>query len=405
MHILFLLPDFPYPPSTGGRSKVFNELLYLSRKHQCDLLCLGSSKNEDVHGLVTVLPNVRLLKTIQGPSTFIKLLGAFWNFIRLLPPSLSAFTTRSFECELTKIIANGQYDVIHYDIINMAQHLKFGCGLASVHSPNDATSLAYLRLAKQVPWSLTRVRLFLSSWLLKRYERKMYPRFSKVHVVSDVDASYLKSINPQIDIDVIPIALDINDKDVSARKERDNNLSKNIICTGNFVNPAISDGAQEFISEVFPAILLKIPTVKLIILGKNADEKLLEKINDNESIEYVEFVDDFQSFLLQADVILAPDHSGAPGAKTRVLQAMGLGLPVVGTSSAFEGIPVIKGEHGLVYDSMSDCVQQMLELLSNSDERLVMGEKGRDLVMNQFSLKAIGPKYEKMYLDAVSKYS
>ena len=55
MRILFLLPDFPYPPSTGGRLKVFNELLYLSDRHQCNVLCFGNALEADVSGLAAVL--------------------------------------------------------------------------------------------------------------------------------------------------------------------------------------------------------------------------------------------------------------------------------------------------------------------------------------------------------------
>ncbi len=402
MRILFLLPDFPYPTSTGGRSKVFNELLYLSEKHQCDLLCIGNPRDIDKDGVAAALPNVRILNIISGPSFLSKKMRAVMNLVRLLPPSLASFNDKKFSREVRSSISIGNYDVIHYDIINMAQYLPLGRGIASVHSPNDATSLAYLRLAQQSPWSISKIRLLISSFLLRMYERDMYPRFTKVHVVSEVDKNYLINLHPDINVDVIPIALDMNYKNADNKMIKDTHDTNNIICTGNFVNPAISKGTQDFISEVFPLILKRIPKAKLIILGKNADDNLLEKISNNEHIEYTEFVENFQEFLLQADVVLAPDYAGAPGAKTRVLQAMGLGLPVIGTSAAFEGIPIINGEHGVVYNSIFECSKVMLDLLVDCDKKISIGKKGQRLVLDKFSLQAIGPKYENMYMSAIN---
>jgi len=408
MKILFLLPDFPFPPSTGGRSKVFNELSYLSRRHHCDLLCIGDAEDKQRRGLKAALPNVRLLNVVPGPSFMVVFLRNMLNVFRLLPYSLARFTDKRFVQEVTASLAAEKYDVIHYDIVNMAQHLSLGKGIPSVHSPNDATSLAYSRLAQQTPWSFDKFRLLLSAVLLRRYEKRIYPRFTKIHVVSEVDAAYLRQLNPKIDIAVIPIALDVDKLKVKAYTEETSGEAmsdKWIVCTGNFENTAISYGAEDFIDEAFPLILNKMPGARLKILGKNASDKLLEKIHRSDKIEYIEWVEDYNEFLSQAGIVLAPDYAGAPGAKTRVLQAMGLGLPVIGTSPAFEGIPIIKGKHGLVYASMPECAQMMMDLLANHDQWATMGKAGYDLVTNEFSLQVIGPKYENLYLDAICSYS
>ncbi len=400
MRLLFLLPDFPYPPSTGGRAKVFNELLFISERHHCDLLCIANPTDEQRTGMQKALPNVNILHAFPGPSFWIKALGGIWNVIRLQPPSLAAFTDKRFTVEVAAALSSTSYDVIHYDIINMAQYLPLGKGISSVHSPNDATSLAYSKLAEQVPWSAKKLRLWISTWLLRRYEYKVYPGFTRVHVVSEVDAEYLRKVNPRIHVKVIPIALDLHA--ISERTAEKKSVGAKIICTGNFANPAISKGAEDFISEAFPVILDTLPHAKLIILGKNAGEDLRKKA-DSKNIEYIDWVEDYNAFLRQADIILAPDYAAAPGAKTRVLQAMGLEIPVVGTGPAFEGIPIINGEHGVVYKSMPECAILMLELLRDRGRRLSLGKNGRELVAANFSLDAIGPEYEKLYTCAMER--
>jgi len=408
MHILFLLPDFPFPPSTGGRSKIFNELSYLSKRHKCDLLCFGAPDSDDIKKFETELPDVRVLDLMAPPSGLMIKIKALLNLFKLSPPSLAAFNDENYSREIARQLATENYDVIHYDIINMAQYLRFGATTASVHSPNDATSLVYTRLAQQTAWSIAKFRLLVSAALLRRYERKIYPKFTKLHVVTDVDANYLKMLDQEIDTCSIPIALDsdqlrLTNQDIKFREEAANDLR--IVCTGYLGNSAIADGTRDFIVKVLPVIVEQFPNIKLVILGKDADESLLELMRNNENIVYTEWVKDFKHFILQASVVLAPDYSGAPGAKTRVLQAMGLSIPVIGTRSAFEGIPIVNGEHGVIYDSMEECACLFLDFLAQHQKCVELGEKGHDLVKKEFSLKAIGPRYEKMYLDAIKKFA
>lgn len=407
MRILFLLPDFPFPPSTGGRSKIFNELSYLSKQHKCDLLCFGSPDKKDLKHFSKVLPEVKVLEVVPQPTGVMTKIKALFNLLKLMPPSLAAFNDKNYSKLLVNYIKAGNYDVIHYDIINMAQYLNLGQNIPSVHSPNDATSLVYERLAKQTSWSMTKIRLWISAKLLKRYERRIYPNFTKIHVVTEIDAAYLRKLDLGIDTCAIPIALDIHQLNSSeARVEHSDKTSNGlrIICTGYLGNPAIADGTRDFIVNVLPEVLQILPDLKLVILGKDPDESLLELMISNDSIIYTEWVDDFKQFLLNADIILAPDYSGAPGAKTRVLQAMGLTLPVIGTRSAFEGIPIANGVHGVIYDSMDECTKLLKNLITNAKERTVIGKNGFELVAREFSLNAIGPRYEKMYLEAISSF-
>ena len=339
MRILFLLPDFPYPPSTGGRQKVFNELLYLSDRHQCDVLCFGKVDEAQINSLESVLPRVGVLGVVSPRTGVRKWLGMLWHLVRLLPPSLAVFAERDYALAVRDSLATGNYDVVHYDIINMAQYLSLGSGKPSVHSPNDATSLVYFRMAKHSVWSLAKVRLLLSAVLLQRFERKIYPLFTKVHVVSQPDAAYLKRLDPRIDVEVIPISVDGTFLNKLKTPHEGNVASEHrptIICTGNLRNSAISQGVGDFLRDSYPLILREIPNARLVVLGQIARPSLLRRYKESANIEFYPWVDDYRGFMVQADVVLVPESEGASGAKTRVVQAMGLGLPVVGSEKAFE---------------------------------------------------------------------
>lgn len=407
MRILFLLPDFPYPPSTGGRLKVFNELAYLSERHQCDILCFGNPDNIQKNGFAAALPKVRVVGLILPPSGMSKLIGMVWNLIRGLPPSLAAFSGRNYALAVKDCLEKGCYDVVHYDIVNMAQYLSLGLKLPSVHSPNDATSLVYFRVAEQTPWSLAKIRLLISAISLRRFEQRMYPSFTKVHVVSGVDAAYLKRLDSMIDISTIPITIGgdfLVEVHVSDRKSEAYEYGSKIICTGNLGNPAIAQGVEEFLQDAFPSILQKMPDTQFVVLGQNVSPSLQQKLKDSTNVKFLTWVDDYRSFLAEADIVLVPDCAGPPGAKTRTVQAMGLGLPVVGTDVAFEGIPLTDREHALRYRTMLECAELIIELLNNKSMRETLGVNAHRLAMEEFALSSVGPKYENLYKDAIIKH-
>lgn len=408
MRILFLLPDFPYPASTGGRLKVFNALKHLSKRHQCDILCFGVLDDSNKAGLIPTLPNVRVLGVVSPVTGIYKWVGILWSLARGLPPSFASFSGQKYVSVLKECLAGGNYDLIHYDIVNMAQYLPFGSKIASVHSPNDATSLIYFRMAESTPWSLEKIRLLISAILLRRFERKTYRFFNKIHVVSQDDAAYLMSLETSIDVATVPIAVDeafLNKADF--QNDKNNALARfpRIVCTGNLGNPAIAKGVQDFMDYALPLILKEVPNARFVVLGQNVSKTLKEQLKKTSSIEFLMWVEDYQKFLVDADVVLVPDSMGPPGAKTRTLQAMGLGLPVVGSETAFAGIPFINCEHGLLYKTMPECAELILSLLNNRKMCENLGAKAHQLVLEEFSLSVVGPKYEKLYQEAIAKFN
>ena len=407
MRILFLLPDFPYPASTGGRLKIFNVLKHLSKRHQCDILCFGNLDHSNKTSLMAALPNIRVLGVFAPTSGASKWLGMLWNLARGLPPSLAAFAGRKYVSALRECLARGDYDLVHYDIINMAQYLPFGSKIPSVHSPNDATSSVYFRMAERAACPPEKIRLLISAVLLRRFEREKYPFFTKIHVVSQSDAAYLMNLGTTVDVVTIPIAIDeLFLRKVGFQNEKNNVLARNprIVCTGNLGNPAIAQGVQDFLYHALPIILKKMPNVRFVVLGQNISRTLQQQLKGTSNIKFFTWVEDYRTFLADADVVLVPDSVGPSGAKTRTVQAMGLGLPVVGTETAFAGIPFVNREHGLVCRTMPECAELILSLLNNRRLCEDIGEKAHQIVMEKFSLSAIGPQYEKLYQEAIAKF-
>lgn len=408
MKILFLLPDFPYPVSTGGRFKIFNILKYLSKQHQCDILCFGNLDQSKKTRLMELLPNVQILDVIPPVSGMVRWMKSLWYVACGLPPSFSSFSDQKYVSVLKRHLVSSDYNLVHYDIVNMAQYLPFSSNIASIHSPNDATSNVYFLTAASTSWSFTKIRLLISAILLRRFERNNYHKFNKIHVVSQADAEYLIELVSGVDVSVIPIAINkelLQKTDLNRSEDVTHTGNFRIVCTGNLGNPEIAKGVRDFVNVALPLIFEKVPNVRFVLLGQNASQTLQEMFRGHTNIEFLTWADDYREFLAGANLVLVPDNMGPPGAKVRTLQAMGLGLPIVGTTNAFAGINFIDGKHGLRYKTMAECAEQVLLLFSDKKICKYLGENAYQLAMEDHSLSVLGPRYERLYQEAIAKFN
>ena len=288
----------------------------------------------------------------------------------------------------------------------MAQYLSIGKHVASVHSPNDATSLVYYDVARDLKWGRKKVQTLLSAVILKRFERTKYPLFDKIHVVSIQDAKYLRNLSPEIDVEVIPICITeiVHLKVDTIFSENKPQKNCKIVCTGSFENHAIAEAIFDFVKTVWPRIIAENPTVVFIILGKNIPDHMMKLFDSAVNVKVLTWVDDYSQFLASSDIVLVPDRVGPHGAKTRAVEAMNLRLPVVGTLTGFAGLPFVDKRHGILYETMDECFEAMSTLIGDGSLRLAIGAEGHKMIVENFSADVIGPRYQKLYLDAFYKH-
>jgi glycosyltransferase involved in cell wall biosynthesis len=99
----------------------------------------------------------------------------------------------------------------------------------------------------------------------------------------------------------------------------------------------------------------------------------------------------------EAEVLLLPSRwEGMPNV---LMEAMGLGLPVVATS--VEGVnevlgPLAKGQAVPLGDT-SAFVEAVCRIADNAEYRTKVGSDNRERIQAEFSLRAMVAKYEALY--------
>lgn len=138
------------------------------------------------------------------------------------------------------------------------------------------------------------------------------------------------------------------------------------------------DGCVHFIDDVLPLVRKSFPDVQFTIVGSRPTPEVLA-LGEKPGVTVTGFVDDTRDWLKRAAISVAPLRI-ARGIQNKVLEAFAMGLPVVGTTSATQGVDGKPGEHFLLADAAEDQARAVVALLSDPDRARALGESARAFV-------------------------
>lgn len=158
---------------------------------------------------------------------------------------------------------------------------------------------------------------------------------------------------------------------------------------------------HKYLFEAFPTVLKKCPNARLLVLGKGV---LLPKLKQHaerlgiaDKVIFAGFRRDIPRILSELDLLVHP--AIMEGLGVAILQAMAAGLPVIATPVG--GIPEVvrDGVSGLLIPPKdSDALgQAILSILPYPDVRRHMGEEGRRIVREQFSVDRMVDRTLRVY--------
>jgi glycosyltransferase involved in cell wall biosynthesis len=109
-----------------------------------------------------------------------------------------------------------------------------------------------------------------------------------------------------------------------------------------------------------------------------------------ENVLFCGFIENLFEFLSLADIAVVPLRHGG-GVKVKVLDYLGMGIPIISTKKGVEGIDVIDGENALVVDGVEgDLIDRIQFLVHNQDERARLGRNARELALSKYDWTVIG---------------
>ena len=138
---------------------------------------------------------------------------------------------------------------------------------------------------------------------------------------------------------------------------------KNIMFVGGFGHSPNVDGILWFINTIFPVILLKMPGVRLTVIGSNPPSQISQLNSSQITVAGYISDEELAEYYRDSKVVIAPLRYGA-GMKGKVIEAFFWGVPLVTTTIGVQGMSD-ETEGLLVSDDPSEFARIVLEVLSN----------------------------------------
>lgn len=157
------------------------------------------------------------------------------------------------------------------------------------------------------------------------------------------------------------------------------------------------EGFEWFVHRVLPIVMSERSDARLVVTGSisNAFRKIVGQSRLSESVLFTGYLEeeDLLAVFAKCAAIIAPIRFGS-GLNIKVLEAMRLGLPIVGTAFSVRGTDLRPGEDCLIADSANEFAKSVLRLLQ--DERLGqrIGENARRRWEQKFSYESAGKAYD-----------
>lgn len=380
MRILFLTPRFPLPAVKGDKLRAWQFIRLLSEAHEVVLLSYVASEEERarLHDVAAFCE----LETIpfRKPA---RTAGMFRAMAMRRPFQAALYESSTMREAVRKWLP--RVDAVHCNTLRIAGNVPTSCPVPLVVDFIDALSQTYRRVGETMSMPLS-AAVAGEARRLRIWEQELAGRASYALAVSAHDAA---SLGP--DVRVIRHCVDVDSfippgPEASPRKD--------IVFTGNLGYRPNAEAAWRLAREIFPYVCQQVPEARLRIVGP--DPRGLARELASERITVTGFVPDIVAELHGAAAAAAPVNAGG-GVKTKVLEAMACGAPVVATSEANRGIEAIPGKEILIGDNAEEFARHVVEVLQNRERAAALGKAGRELVVRKFSWRQVGQELLTLY--------
>ncbi len=400
MHLLFLTPQFPYPPQKGTTLRNYNIIAQLAARHQIDLLSFGEASPAALAPLQQICHRVATVATPVRPMwrRAVDTLASRWPDMGLR--LWSADFTRQLE---TWLRAN-TYDIIQVEGIELARYgwqaraLRRLDRTLIVFDDHNAEYLLQERIAtaerKARGWTVGALYSTVQARKLRGFERRICGRLDRVVAVSGADAQALRQLDPALQVAVIPNGVD-TDYFRRAEVPALDLPPHTVMFTGTMDFRPNVDAVLWFAREVLPSLQAAIPDVQFYIVGHRPHARL-DVLRTNPAIIITGSVADTRPYVAGAAVYVVPLRMGG-GTRLKLLEAWSMESPVVSTSLGAEGFEVTHGRELLLADDEAAFARSIVELLRDRNRAHALGEQGRSFAVAHYDWRSIVPRFEEVY--------
>jgi sugar transferase (PEP-CTERM/EpsH1 system associated) len=399
MKILYIAHRIPYPPNKGDKIRSFNEIKYLSQRHEIHLACLA----DDPNGLKYEDELRKYCKTVRvvfiNPQ-LAKLKSIFYLLTKQ-PLTIPYFYSRELQRTIDHMLSTNDYDAIFCFSSPMAEYIFKSRVLnpqSGDHRPRSKLIMDFVDVDSDKWAQYARYARFPKSWIyrleskrLSEYEKRVAENFDHSIFVTQTEVEVFQKLNPHIQsIIAISNGVDLDyfspnflhQESTTDHRPTTIDHRPTIVFTGAMDYYANIDGVVWFAKEILPLIKKEIPEIQFFIVGSNPTKEVLS-LSSNNGVMVTGYVPDTREYLNKATVVVVPLRI-ARGIQNKILEAMAMGIPVVATPQAFEGIEAKPDKDLILGEDAGKIAEGVIKLIKEVSLRKSLSGCGRAVIEKNY---------------------
>jgi sugar transferase (PEP-CTERM/EpsH1 system associated) len=376
VRILFISHRFPYPPTFGSKVRAFNVIRHLAREHDVTVLSLTRSEAEhrQAAGIAPFCHAYRAIRVHDAVQAA--------KIVATLPTTVSAseafFHSSAMQREADRQLDTRSFDFIFVHCSAVGRYVERAVGLPKLIDFCDVDSRKWFDYVPYKPWPLS-LAFHRESWLMAAAERRLAQRFDRVTVATAGEVRTLAELGVHERVDWFANGVDA-EFFAPTTESFDADLITFVGRMDYFPNEQCM---VDFCATTWPRLRQARPALRLQIVGAapSARVRALERIG---GVTVIGAVPDVRPYLQRSALSIAP-LAIARGTQNKILESMAMGVPVISSRIAAEGVDAVAGRHLLVAGTPQETCEAILRVAGDRAERARLGEAGRSRVVSHHS--------------------
>lgn len=389
MRILYLCHRIPFPPDKGDKIRSFHQIRHLGRAHEVHVACLVDDPADRVH--VEALR--RHCSGVDAPFRS-RAAATARSLVALAggrPLSVAAFRSAALAAAVTERLRAGWPDAVIVFSSAMGAYVPVGCDrpvlVDFVDADSDKWRLYAERSGPPLRWIYG-----LEASRLGRFERALAARADASLFVSDTEARLLGLTPGDGRTFVVTNGVDLDY--FRPGPEAPPLAAPRAVFVGMMDYYPNVDAVAWFAEEILPRVRRVVPDASFDIVGRrpHARVRALARLP---GVRVTGGVPDVRAYLGDGAVAVAPFRI-ARGIQNKILEAMAMERPVVGSPSAFQGLPAGPGDGVAVAEGADAFASEVATLLRDGDARRDRGRDARRFVERNHRWEEHGRRLEEI---------
>lgn len=353
--VVYLTNQLPFPPYSGGQLREAQVISRSKDLFDVHLVVVTPKFERDQLNIDQALAYCRSVAIFEadapGPGPYDR------------PERLVTLTNPAVAPYVAELVAAHRIDFAHLEGYFLMQHVP------------DEVDVPIFLTEENIEYDIDRARQATTDdwpyppWEVARdLELAAWRRATTVAVVTEEEATAIRAVDPSVDVRYLPSGCDHFAATDEVHEGWDAVVppGPRVVYTANFGWDPSRDGAMFLVAEVWPEIRRQVPQARLVLAGAGPTDFLAETVGEHDDVYVLGPLASFGPLLHSAAVLVCPLRYGG-GVKSKILEGLHAGRPVVTTPVGLQGLPPAALAAIRCGTSAEELARHTVELLTSPD--------------------------------------